>query len=343
MRQAIGAPEAFTSVDGMISEFCEPLSLLTLEGDAHAGVRAAVDDRFTPETVVAVDPVIEEAAVRSVGALPEHGTAELMDACFKPVTGAAVAELFGLPKTDPARLMRWADALGPRETGPDPAADAVLDAGARAAAAEVDAALGPVVEGLKAAPDSSFLSRLTHCGRPPGDPRPTADVLSTVKLCVASFREIADATANALHALLTHPEQHAALRADPALLAGWVRESLRWSPPIAVLERVTTVPVRLGAHTVPAGERIAVATASANRDERAFTDPETFDIRRTPAPVLTFGYGTHRCLVRALVPRVLRITLATLLERRPGLRLAAGQPGPSGWRVRTLDRLTVEF
>ncbi|MDX3386024.1 cytochrome P450 [Streptomyces niveiscabiei] len=340
VRQVIESPETFASVDPFVSEYCGPVTILTLEGDAHAGIRASVDDRFTPETALALDGV---TAVTAAYALAGLGTGEvdLIEAYFKPVSAVVLAHALGLDMVAPEELMRWSDGLTPSPEGPvRPEEDARI----RAAAAAIDAALTPTVSRLTTTPDGSVLSRLIHGGRPPGRPRGADEVLATLKMLMVSFREPAMAAANTLHALLAHPGQLAAVRSDPALLDGAVREGLRWNPPVGTTDRMTSAPVRLGEYVLPAGERIVVVTASANRDESVFPDPETFDVRRPPAPLLTFGYGRHRCLVRALVPRIVRMSLGVLLDGRP--RIVPGSGGPAvmrGWRTRMPDRLVVEF
>lgn len=99
-----------------------------------------------------------------------------------------------------------------------------------------------------------------------------------------------------LDALLQHPEQMEAVRADRRLIPGMVEEVLRWANPLHYFRRTTTVDTELRGVAIPAGSKVAMMYTSANRDEAVFDDPNRFDIRRNPNPHLAFGIGEHHCL-----------------------------------------------
>ncbi|MFF5367186.1 cytochrome P450 [Streptomyces sp. NPDC013187] len=102
--------------------------------------------------------------------------------------------------------------------------------------------------------------------------------------------------AAAVRLFAEHPEQWDALRADPSLVPAAYLEVLRIASPVTVFSRVTTRAWECEDVTIPAGDRVAVMFASANRDERKWADPERFDITRNPADHLTFGVGIHACV-----------------------------------------------
>jgi cytochrome P450 len=102
--------------------------------------------------------------------------------------------------------------------------------------------------------------------------------------------------ANGLMALLEHPEQLAALRADPGLTHGAVEEILRYENPLHYFRRTATADTALHGQEIAAGDKVAMIYTSANRDEDVFTDPQHFDIRRDPNPHLSFGIAEHFCL-----------------------------------------------
>jgi cytochrome P450 len=92
-----------------------------------------------------------------------------------------------------------------------------------------------------------------------------------------------------------HPEATAALRADPARLPAALEEVLRCLPPFPDLGRRTTAEVTLGGRVIPADSIVMANLASANRDPAQFSDPDVFDIGRSPNPHLTFGHGIRLC------------------------------------------------
>jgi cytochrome P450 len=102
-----------------------------------------------------------------------------------------------------------------------------------------------------------------------------------------------------------------------------------------VLTRRTTLPVSLGGRDIPAGESLAVAVASANRDETAFPRPQRFDVHRKARPHLGFGVGPRHCPAYPMVIALARTALDELFQRMPDLRPAPDWvPAPEGWRLR---------
>jgi len=99
-----------------------------------------------------------------------------------------------------------------------------------------------------------------------------------------------------LLALLQHPDQLAALRAENDLIPGAVEEILRWANPLHYFRRTASEDTRIGDQPIAAGEKIAMMYTSANRDGAVFADPHAFDIHRDPNPHLSFGIAEHFCL-----------------------------------------------
>ncbi len=124
-------------------------------------------------------------------------------------------------------------------------------------------------------------------------------------------------------ALLAHPEQLAALRADPGLVEGAVEEVLRYVGIVNHgLLRTATEDVELGGEVVPAGSLVIVSLATANRDPRSYDRPADFDLSRPRRGNLAFGYGAHQCVGRQVARLELTVGFTELLRRLPGLRLA---------------------
>ena len=120
--------------------------------------------------------------------------------------------------------------------------------------------------------------------------------------------------------------EHLSPKADPALIAGAVHETLRYDPSVPVWRRVTKHPVRLGGVDLPEGAKLFLWLAASGRDASVFPEPETFDPRRPNATkTLAFGKGIHYCLGAALGRLEAQIALEALTRRFPCLRLLAGQ------------------
>ncbi|MEU0935781.1 cytochrome P450 [Embleya sp. NPDC005971] len=128
-----------------------------------------------------------------------------------------------------------------------------------------------------------------------------------------------------LHALLTHPEQLAAVRANPDLVPGAVEEILRWANPLHYFRRTATRDTELRGVPIKAGDKVAMYYTSANRDEEVFTDPQRFDITRRPNPHLSFGFAEHFCLGVHIARLEGRVFFEELLATYPTIE-ATGEP-----------------
>src|SRR5262249_15289877 len=150
---------------------------------------------------------------------------------------------------------------------------------------------------------------------------------------------------NLLFALLTHPDQPDALGLRPELRVTAIEEGLRWESPVVLLPRRSVRDTELAGTEIPARRDLNVFLGSANRDERRYTEPDRFDIHRTPAPHVSFGSGPHMCLGMPLARMETRVALDTVLERLPALRLDPEAPPPRivGTAFRSPDSLPACF
>jgi cytochrome P450 len=127
-------------------------------------------------------------------------------------------------------------------------------------------------------------------------------------------------------ALFEHPDQHAALRADPSLVPAAVEEMLRWHTPVMHFRRTAREDCELGGQAIAAGDKVVMWYVSANRDEDAFPAADRFDVARTPNEHVSFGAGgPHFCLGASLARLEARLLFEELLDRLPTLALA-GEP-----------------
>ena len=149
------------------------------------------------------------------------------------------------------------------------------------------------------------------------------EILSlAVLLLFAGNETTTNLLGNMMLALLSHPDQFAAVRADPSLIPNVVEEALRYDGPIQGLPRQATEDVELSGTTVPAGSMVFPLFASANHDETKFPDSERFDITRDTRGHLAFGYGTHFCLGAPLARLESIVVLQELLARYSSIQHA---------------------
>ena len=148
----------------------------------------------------------------------------------------------------------------------------------------------------------AFLSRFLAEAEAAGDLTSEEVVVQLVQMIIGGTDTTRVAGAMQAALLLQHPQQWAAVRRDPRLIPAAVAEALRYEPSVGSAGRVAREASDLDGSVVPAGSMILLSTLSALRDEAAFHDPDTFDIRRADLPRLhpIFGGGAHRCIGEAL-------------------------------------------
>ena len=133
--------------------------------------------------------------------------------------------------------------------------------------------------------------------------------------------------ANAIYAFAKFPDQYQKLRANPGLVRAAFDESLRWDSPSRMAGRITTREVQIEDYTVPAGQRVGLMFAAANRDPRAWENPDRYDIGRDLKKQVGWGYGVHACVGRVLAQMEAHVLLSELVRRVARLEIA-GEPTP---------------
>ena len=313
-------------------------SMLSLDGAEHKRHRdpfarpfrlAAVRERFTA-------PVEAETA-RLIDAIAPAGEAELRRELAGPLATAATTHALGLQDAGTAEVLGWYDAIVASVT--EITAGRSPTAAGRRGFEELRAA---VLEALERAPETSLVAAAaSDAGGLQGD-----EVVSNAAVLLFGGIETTEGMiANAIAHLLADPEQLAAARADDALLANAIEESLRLEPAAAVVDRYSTRAVELAGAPIGERELVVVSIAGANRDPAVFPDPDRFDIRRANARLhAAFAAGPHVCVGMHLARLEAHTAVAQVFERLPGLRLdPEHRPAPRGLVFRKPDALRVRW
>ncbi|KAA8946829.1 cytochrome P450, partial [Mycobacterium sp.] len=137
----------------------------------------------------------------------------------------------------------------------------------------------------------------------------------SLMLLVAGNETTTNLIGSLLVALAENPTGYQRLRADPALIDSAIEEAVRWSSPVQHLYRMAAADYTVGSTTIPAGSRVLLLFAAANRDPRKYPDPDVFDIGRNAGDHLGFGSGIHHCLGAKLARLETRVVLEELLPR----------------------------
>ncbi len=317
-----------TATGGVSSGFTQSLAAHMLNSDPpdHTRLRKLVNKAFTARTVARLRPRIEEI---TAGLLDDmSGTVDLLEAFAFPLPITVICELLGIPDDDKDDFRSWSGTL----VSASPAED--VDR----ASSEMSRYLLSLVEAKRAAPGDDLLSDLVHVSDE-GDKLSEVELVSMIfLLLVAGHETTVNLIGNGVLALLRHPDQLAALRADPSLVPNAVEEFLRYEGPVNIATlRFTAEPVRAGEVTIPEGEFVMISLLAANRDSARFDEPARFDVHRPPGGHLAFGHGIHFCVGAPLARLEAEIAVRRLVERFGDLRLAA-EPETLRWRDSTLMR-----
>jgi cytochrome P450 len=318
-------------------------NLLASEGEYHSRIRKIIYPWFRVGAIGDYpDNVITPLANELVDAFAERGSCDLVSEFAEPLSARVLKRALGLAFVEEETLRRWFVELatGAANFEGDPEKQAVADA----ASAEVNETLAPVIERLEREPDDTLLSSMVHT-EVDGERLTREEIQSNLKvMIVGGLQATTDLIALSMWAILSHPEQLELVRADHALIDPAIEEAARWHSPVGTSTRQTTAQTELAGVKLDEGALVAAVLASANRDERNWTNPERYDIRRKEGSHLAFATGPHLCLGARLARYETRTAWRVLLERLPSLRLDPAQPTEiSGWEFRSPHHLRVQW
>jgi cytochrome P450 len=295
--------------------------LLVADPPQHTRLRSLIAREFTPRRVAALAPRIQEITGELLDAMLPRGHADLVESFAYPLPLTVICELLGVPAPDRATFR----ALSSEAVAPT-SAESEYDAFVRLAAY-----LRDLIEDKRSAgPADDLLSGLIRTTAEDGD-RLSPEELRGMAfvLLVAGHETTVNLIAGAVHALLTHPDQLAALRADMTLLDATIEETLRYEGPVEnATFRYAAEPLDIGGTAMASGDAVMIGLTAADRDGTRYPAPDRFDIRREARGHIAFGHGIHYCLGAPLARLEARVALGSLLERCPDLALDGP---PSGW------------
>jgi cytochrome P450 len=307
--------ETFSSEFGQGPRFTPPAGMLS-DPPQHTFFRSLVQQAFTPRRIAELADRIAALAEELLDAVQSHDRWDLHDDFAFPLPVIVIAEMLGVPSTDIHRFKDWSDASVAAMGSEDPSAfQGALQEMAGYLLREIAVRRGRSPAG------SDLIARLVEA-REEGRGLSDTEILGVVtQLLVGGNETTTSLISNAVWRLLERPAAWARLVGDPGLAERVIEESLRYDPPVLGLFRNTTRDVRLHGERIPAGTKVMLHYAAANRDPRAFEDPDTFDFDRDRRRHLAFGLGVHFCLGAQLARLEATTALATLARRCPDLEL----------------------
>ncbi|RSS83253.1 cytochrome P450 [Streptomyces sp. WAC06614] len=304
-----------------------------LESDPprHTRLRRLVSREFTARRVEAMRPRVQQITDELLEGMAAEGArrTDLIRSLAFPLPMTVICELLGVPDLDREQFRRWSnEVVAPSST-----------AASSEALAAVAGYLAELIEDKRRRPGEDLMSALIRTRDEGGDRLGHEELVGMAfLLLVAGHETTVNLIGNGVRALLDHPDQLAALRADWGLLDGAVEEMLRYDGPVEnSTYRFAREDTEIAGVRIAAGDAVLVSLAGAGRDPGRFPEPDTFDIRRAPQGHLAFGHGIHFCLGAPLARLEGRIAVRSLLTRFPGLA-ADPEGGRPEWIPGTLIR-----
>jgi cytochrome P450 len=313
--------ETFSSAGGISLENRRPLgrsnagfeTMIEIDPPEHTAYRKLVNRVFTTRKVAAMEAEIRRIVDGYLDRVLPRGVCDLVDDITGPFPMDVISALLGIPETDRAHLRQHADQILIREDGKMSIPKSSLDG----------------IFGLL----DYFVHDLPN--RTPGDGSGIiSDLLGLevdgrsltqeellgfcVLFVIAGHETTTKMVANSIELLSRHPDQRAALVADPDLVPGAVEEVLRFHNSTQYMHRTLTRDIERHGQTMRAGDSVLLHIGAANHDRREYGDSaEEFDIFRRPERVLSFGYGAHFCLGAALARMEGKVALEQIHSRIP--------------------------
>ncbi len=287
--------------------------MITLDPPEHTVMRKLVSRIFTPRAVADMETEARRIVTGYLDRIVPSGECDLVADLTGPFPMDVISAVLGVPESDRAELRAYADQILVREDGSMRLPKVALDGFVSLVgyfAAELPARRAGARSGL-----------VTDLAGAEVDGRPLTDdelIGFSLLFVIAGHETTTKLVANAVELLSRHPDQRAALVADPSLVPNCLEEVLRFHTSTQYMHRTLTHDVELHGQALRAGDSVLLLIGSANRDEREFgPTADHFDITRPPGRHIAFGYGPHFCLGAGLARMEGRVALEEIHRRIP--------------------------
>ena len=319
MRNSFTAPAPSDELRAIQAEAYPSVNtLLTNDPPSHTQFRALVNKAFTPKRVAQLEGEIRQIANDLIDRWVDGGHVELVSEFAVGLPLTVIADALGVDRADMPAFKRWSDdSVAPLSGMLSP--ERQLEC-ARSRV-EMQRYMAERCRERETDPRDDLLSDLVQArfdsGERAGEQLSMPELLNVIEqLLVAGNETTTKLIAAGMLALLEHPAQMTAVRADRSLIPNLVEEALRYESPVQMLPRVAKVDVEVGGVAVPAGSILMMMYGCANRDDARYPGAAAFDITRDNARThLAFGQGPHFCPGAALARSEARIAFELLFDR----------------------------
>ncbi|MFO7632960.1 MAG: cytochrome P450 [Caldilinea sp.] len=310
--------------------------MLNADGETHARLRALVNKAFSARQIESLEPRLRDIANHLIDRVAAHNNMDYVHDFALPFSIAVIGELLGIPSRDHHRFRAWSHILVA------PSSDSTRNVRKTERLQQVMndfvGYLQSICAERRRTPQPDLITTLLEVEEA-GDRLSTEELYSMILLLTIVGHETSVyLLANQTLTLLAHPAVLARVNGDRNLMIPAIEEAIRFDGPVErATMRFAAEEITLHGQTIRRGDAVSLALASAHRDERAFAQPERYDLARSGPRHLGFGLGAHYCLGASLARLEARVALDTLLERLPGVHLAT-EAEPLRWQTNPIVR-----
>ena len=310
--QLFSSAPIIPAILGELNPVPEVKWLISTDPPAHMPLRKLVNKAFTPRMVAGLEPRIKQIAAQLLDRVEDGADFDLVRDFSTPLPMMVIAEMLGVESARYRDFKQWSDDLL-RMTG-GAVAPAEL-ARLRASVADLS------IEERRRNPKEDLITALVRAEEEHQALTAREVLAMCLLLLIAGNETTTNLLGNTVITLLSHPAELAQVRADLSIVPQMIEEILRYLSPVQAIFRLATADTEIAGSTIPAGSRVLILYGSANRDERQFPNPDTFDLARNPQDHLGFGFGIHYCLGAPLARLEASVAMDALLRRFPRIQL----------------------
>ncbi len=323
--------------------------LVAYDAPQHMATRSLLTSLFVPSRLKANETYMRQLAEQMVGEVVARGHCELIQEISAPFVTLVIADLLGVPDDDREAFRAIINA------GPPPGnVDAEDNPHSGATLEQLAGYFYKYIVERRAQPRADIMTELATATYPDGS---TPELTEIIGLSVFLFAAGQDTSAkllgNCMRILADSPELQQRLREEPKLVPGFIEEILRLEGSTKVTFRVARRKTVIAGREIPAGQKIVVALAAANRDPRRWASPTEIQLgRKRIQEHLAFSRGAHTCIGAPLARAEVRVLLECFLRSTSAITLSTEKHGAPGSRqfdyessfiIRGLENLHVEF
>lgn len=313
----------------------------------HTRLRRLVSRAFTPLRVQQLEPTITRIADEVLAPHLERGEIDLLGDYAHHLPIRVMGHMLAIPDDEYEGFASWTADLGLTFSA---IVDLELRSRLEVSLRSLEEYVRALIERRRRTPGDDLLSALI-AAEESGDRLSNDELVAMVaNLLFAGHDTTRSFLSISLPLLLAHPDELRRLRAEPTLIGSAVEECLRFEPPVMGSARAPAEDIELAGIRLVTGAHVSVSLPAANRDPRAFTHPDRFDIARfsdgvapRPPAISSFGQGVHFCLGAALARAEGRIGLERALTLLPELEITE----PLRWvpyaHIRRYERVPARF